>query len=159
MAPPRPAPRTPTPPEGWPVGSFRSYAKAQEAVDMLSDLDEFPVSDLTIVGVDLMQVEKVVGRLTWGKVLGGGALYGAWMGLFFGLLLGLFQEDWVSPLITGVAVGVIFGVVAAAVPYAMQNGRRDFASTTSIVAGRYDVLCAPRTAERARDILARKAIR
>ncbi|MBV7295069.1 magnesium transporter [Corynebacterium sp. TAE3-ERU12] len=149
----------PTPPEGWPVGSFASYEKAQQAVDMLSDLDEFPVSDLTIVGVDLMQVERVVGRLTWGKVLGGGALYGVWMGLFFGLLLGLFQEDWLTPLLVGVGIGAIFGLVAAAVPYAMQNGKRDFASTTQIVAGRYDVLCAPRNAERARDVLAQKNIR
>lgn len=145
-------------PEGWPVGSFTNYADAQAAVDSLSDRDEFPVSDLTIVGVDLMQVERVVGRLTWPKVLGGGALYGLWMGLFFGLILGLFQEDWVSPLIVGLGMGAIFGIVLAAVPYAMQNGKRDFSSTTEIVARRYDVLCNPRNAERARDLLAQRAL-
>ncbi|AYJ32753.1 DUF4199 domain-containing protein [Corynebacterium xerosis] len=148
-----------TPPEGWPIGTFTTYADAQAAVDELSDRDEFPVSDLTIVGVDLMQVERVVGRLTWGKVLGGGALYGMWMGLFFGLLLGLFQEDWIAPLITGVVVGAVFGLILAAVPYGMQNGRRDFASTTEIVAGRYDVLCNPRNAEKARDLLAQRRLR
>ena len=148
-----------TPPEGWPIGTFTAYADAQAAVDELSDRDEFPVSDLTIVGVDLMQVERVVGRLTWGKVLGGGALYGMWMGLFFGLLLGLFQEDWIAPLITGVVVGAVFGLILAAVPYGMQNGRRDFASTTEIVAGRYDVLCNPRNAEKARDLLAQRRLR
>ena len=148
-----------TPREGWPIGTFTAYADAQAAVDELSDRDEFPVSDLTIVGVDLMQVERVVGRLTWGKVLGGGALYGMWMGLFFGLLLGLFQEDWIAPLITGVVVGAVFGLILAAVPYGMQNGRRDFASTTEIVAGRYDVLCNPRNAEKARDLLAQRRLR
>lgn len=148
-----------TPPEGWPIGTFTTYAEAQAAVDELSDRDEFPVSDLTIVGVDLMQVERVVGRLTWGKVLGGGALYGVWMGLFFGLLLGLFQEDWIAPLITGVVVGAMFGLILAAVPYGMQNGKRDFASTTEIVAGRYDVLCNPRNAEKARDLLAQRRLR
>ena len=35
---------------------------------------------VTIVGVDLMQVERVTGRLTWPKVLGGGAVTGAWEG-------------------------------------------------------------------------------
>lgn len=147
---------TPEPPEGWPVGSFPTYAQAQAAVDELSDRNEFPVSDLTIVGVDLMQVERVVGRLTWGKVIGGGALYGVWLGLFFGLLLGLFNTNWVSPLVVGVTAGAIFGIVLAAVPYGMQQGRRDFASTTEIVAQRYDILCAPKTAEKARNILARR---
>lgn len=56
-------------PTGWPVGSFTTYQEAQEAVDTLSD-KEFPVEKLTIVGVDLMQVESITGRLTWGKVLG-----------------------------------------------------------------------------------------
>ncbi|CAB0840100.1 hypothetical protein FRC0337_00949 [Corynebacterium diphtheriae] len=53
-------------PEGWPVGSFESYAQAQAAVDMLAD-NNFPVDKLTIVGVDLMEVERVVGKLTWGE--------------------------------------------------------------------------------------------
>ena len=154
----RGVPGLPTPPKGWPVGSYPTYAEAQRAVDYLSEQD-FPVHQMTIVGVDLMQVERVVGRLTWGKVLGGGALYGVWMGLFFGLLLGLFQEDWIGPLITGVVVGAVFGLILAAVPYGMQNGKRDFASTTEIVAGRYDVLCNPRNAEKARDLLAQRRLR
>lgn len=145
-------------PEGWPVGTFENYADAQAAVDQLSDRDEFPVSDLTIVGVDLMQVERVVGRLTWPKVLGGGALYGLWMGLFFGLIIGLFNANWIEPLLAGLGMGLIFGVVMAAVPYALQNGKRDFSSTTEIVARRYDVLCNPRNAERARDVLAQRAL-
>ena len=62
-------------PTGWPVGSFKTYAEAQQAVDSLSDT-QFPVEKLSIVGVDLMQVEKITGRLTWGKVLGTGALSG-----------------------------------------------------------------------------------
>ena len=63
----------PTPPKGWPIGSYPTYAEAQRAVDHLSD-QEFPVQHVTIVGVDLMQVERVTGRLTWPRVLGGGAL-------------------------------------------------------------------------------------
>ena len=60
-------------PVGWPVGSFETYEQAQRAVDGLSDR-EFQVEDLSIVGVDLMQVENVTGRLTWPRVLGAGAL-------------------------------------------------------------------------------------
>lgn len=142
-------------PEGWPVGSFKTYADAQAAVDMLSDKGDFPVAELTIVGVDLMEVERVVGRLTWGRVLVGGAASGAWMGLFFGLLLGIFGDNFASPLFLGVLMGVVFGVVASAVPYAASRGKRDFTSRTQIVAGRYDVLCTPAHAAEARDAIAR----
>ena len=51
----------PTPPKGWPIGSYPTYAEAQRAVDHLSD-QEFPVQQVTIVGVDLMQVERVTGE-------------------------------------------------------------------------------------------------
>lgn len=142
-------------PTGWPVGSFGTYLEAQAAVDMLSDSGDFPVSELTIVGVNLMEVERVVGRLTWGRVLSGGAASGAWMGVFFGMLVGLFSEDWLSPLIVGIVMGLVFGTVSAAVPYAATRGRRDFSSRTQIVAGRYDVLCSPEHARAARDRIAR----
>ncbi|MBV7293029.1 general stress protein [Corynebacterium sp. TAE3-ERU16] len=142
-------------PEGWPVGSFGDYASAQAAVDMLSDRGDFPVNELTIVGVNLMEVERVVGRLTWGRVLAAGAASGAWMGLFVGILMSLFSESFLAPMIYGIVMGVIFGLIAAAVPYAASKGRRDFATTTQIVAGRYDVLCTPEHARRARDEIAR----
>ncbi|MCK7637968.1 magnesium transporter [Corynebacterium sp. P7202] len=142
-------------PEGWPVGSFGDYSSAQAAVDMLSDSGDFPVNELTIVGVDLMEVERVVGRLTWGRVLAAGAASGAWLGLFVGVLMSLFNDGLVAPMIYGIVMGVIFGLIAAAVPYAASKGRRDFATTTQIVAGRYDVLCSPGHARRARDEIAR----
>ncbi|MGZ7496378.1 general stress protein [Corynebacterium sp. ZY180755] len=140
-------------PEGWPVGSFTSYSQAQAAVDMLSD-NEFPVEDITIVGVDLMEVERVTGRLTWGRVLVGGAASGAWLGLFFGLILGIITASWSSALFTGVLMGVIFGLITAAASYGLSGGRRDFSSSTQIVAGRYDIICHPMKAREARDRIA-----
>ncbi|GAA4794102.1 magnesium transporter [Corynebacterium canis] len=142
-------------PEGWPVGSFATYDEAQAAVDMLSDTGDFPVNELTIVGVDLMEVEQVVGRLSWGRVLVNGAIYGAWLGLFFGVLIGLFSTDLWSPILYGIVMGIVFGVVTNAVPYAASRGRRDFTTTTHIVANRYDVLCDPQHARRARDAIAK----
>lgn len=142
-------------PTGWPVGSFTTYAEAQRAVDNLSDR-EFPVEKLSIVGVDLMQVEKITGRLTWPKVLGTGALSGLWMGLFFGLLLSLISVPGagLSMFVWAIVIGAIFGAVASAVAYAFTGGKRDFASATTIVAGRYDVLCEPDAAPQARDMIA-----
>lgn len=144
-------------PEGWPVGSFETYEQAQKAVDLLSDRN-FPVGDLTIVGVNLMEVERVIGRLTWGRVIFNGVASGAWMGLFFGLLLGILGGEFLVPMLTGVLLGAVFGVVLAVVPYAASGGRRDFTSRTQIVAGRYDVLCAPANAPEARDVIAGSGI-
>ncbi|MCH9759348.1 MAG: magnesium transporter [Actinomycetia bacterium] len=147
----------PTPPKGWPIGSYPTYAEAQRAVDYLSD-HQFRVQDVTIVGVDLMQVERVTGRLSWPKVLGGGVITGAWLGLFIGLILGFFSPNPWSALITGLVAGVFFGLITTAIPYAMARGTRDFSSTMQLVAGRYDVLCDPQSAEQGRDLLARLTI-
>jgi len=147
----------PTPPKGWPIGSYPTYAEAQRAVDYLSD-QQFPVQQVTIVGVDLMQVERVTGRLTWAKVLGGGVLTGAWLGIFIGLVLGFFSPSPWSSLLTGLIAGIFFGLITSAIPYWMARGTRDFSSTMQLVAGRYDVLCDPKTAEQGRDLLARLKI-
>ncbi len=151
-------PNLPTPPTGWPVGSYATYEEAQRAVDHLADSD-FPVRDVTIVGVDLMLVERVIGRLTWGRVLASGAASGAWFGLFVGLLLSLFSPDGtLGPILVGLASGLVFGLVFAAVGYGATRGRRDFTSASQMVAGRYDVLCQPRNAEKARELLGKLAM-
>jgi Heat induced stress protein YflT domain len=153
-------PNLPTPPTGWPVGSYATYEEAQRAVDYLAD-NNFSVQDVTIVGVDLMLVERVIGRLTWGRVLTSGALSGAWFGLFVGLLLSLFAVNTnpLFPIGVGLISGIVFGLVFAAVGYGATHGRRDFTSSSQIVAGRYDVLCQPRTAEQAKELLAKLAMK
>ncbi|MGK3205521.1 general stress protein [Amycolatopsis sp. NPDC003865] len=152
-------PRLPTPPTGWPIGSYATYGEAQQAVDFLAD-SEFAVSDVTIVGVDLMLVERVIGKLSWGRVLGTGAVSGAWFGLFAGLLLGLFvNQGFALQLLTGLVLGVLSGLMFAAIGYSMSRGRRDFSSASQLVAGRYDVLCQPRTAEQGRELLAKLALK
>ena len=98
-------PNIPTPPTGWPVGSYATYTEAQRAVDYLADRD-FPV----------------------------------------------------GPILVGLVSGVLFGVVFAAVGYGATRGRRDFTSASQMVAGRYDVLCQPRNAEKARELLAKLAM-
>ncbi|MCE0766147.1 magnesium transporter [Pseudonocardia kujensis] len=152
-------PNLPTPPTGWPVGSYATYEEAQRAVDHLADSD-FPVRDVTIVGVDLMLVERIVGRLTWGRVLLSGAASGAWFGLFVGLLLSLFSTGGggIVRIVVALLGGIVFGLAFAAAQYWGTRGRRDFTSSSQMVAGRYDVLCQPRNAEKARELLAKLAM-
>jgi hypothetical protein len=155
------APKLPTRPSGWPIGSYDSYEEAQHAVEHLAT-QAFPVQEVTIVGVDLMLVERVIGRLTWGKILGTGALSGGWFGLLVGILLALFDKQggvFMVPVLGGLLAGVAFGLIFAAASYALTRGRRDFASASQLVAGRYDVLCQPRNAEHGRDLLAKLAMR
>jgi hypothetical protein len=148
----------PTPPTGWPIGSYATYREAQQAVDFLAD-GEFSVSDVTIVGVDLMLVERVIGRLSWGRVLATGAVSGAWFGLFAGVLLSLFlNQGFVLQVLTGLVLGVLSGLMFAAIGHSMSRGR-DFASASQLVAGRYDVLCQPRSAEQGRELLAKLALK
>ncbi len=120
----------PTRPSGWPVAAFPNYAEAQQAVDYMADR-QFPVDQMTIVGVDLMQVERVAGRLTWPKVLGVGAVSGAWLGLLVGLVVSIFAVDPVPSVLAGVLAGVTFGVITAAIPYGITRDARDFSSTCS----------------------------
>jgi hypothetical protein len=146
---------------GIQVGSYDSYERAQAAVDFLSD-EKFPVENVTIIGSDLRMVEKVTGRLTRGRAIAAGAAGGAWWGVFVGLLLGIFSTTgagWVGSLLLGLGIGLLFGAVFGATGYAATQGRRDFTSTSQIVAGRYDVMCNPAQAETARAELARFSLR
>ncbi|MGY1733047.1 general stress protein [Geodermatophilus sp. SYSU D01045] len=146
---------------GVQVGSYDTYQAAQAAVDHLSD-EKFPVENVTIIGSDLRLVERVTGRLTWGRAIGAGAAGGAWWGLFVGLLLGIFAPDgtsWLSAVLTGLLIGLAFGALFGAVGYAATRGQRDFTSVSQVTASRYDVMCDPSRAEEARAILARWSLR
>ena len=146
---------------GVQVGSYDGYEQAQAAVDYLSD-EKFAVENVTIIGTDLRMIETVTGRMTAGRAIAAGAAAGAWWGLFVGLLLGIFSTDggaWIGSLLTGLAIGLVFGAVFGAIGYAATRGRRDFTSTSKIVASRYDVMCNPAHAEEARALLARFSLR
>jgi hypothetical protein len=149
-------PSVPTPPTGFAVAAYPTYTQAQAAIEHLAK-NQFSIEDVTIVGTDLQMVERVTGRLTAGKLAGAGAASGAWFGLFVGLLLSLYGRSTAGlPLIlVAVAVGAAFGAVMGYLGYSLAKGKRDFTSSSQVVARRYDVLCQPKSAEQARNLLAR----
>jgi hypothetical protein len=144
--------------DGQSVASFDTYPEAQKAVDRLSD-GGFPVENVDIVGSDLRLVEHVTGRLTSGRAAMYGAGIGAWWGLFFGLLVGLFTTgpEWVGLVLGGLLIGAIFGALLGFFAQWATQGRRDFSSTSGLVAGRYDVMVAKENAEQAQQLLAGQA--
>ncbi|MFD4262396.1 general stress protein [Streptomyces sp. NPDC058534] len=137
------------------VASFDSYEESQAAVDHLSDR-HFPVEHLDIVGSGLRLVEHVTGRLTKGRAAGAGALSGAWFGLFIGLLVALFtpRPDWPGLIVFGVLIGAVWGALFGFVSHSATRGRRDFSSTRSLAASRYDVIARGGRADEARALLA-----
>src|SRR3954463_8230497 len=142
---------------GVQVGSYDTYEQAQAAVDYLSD-EKFAVENVTIIGTDLRMVETVTGRLTTGRAIAAGAAGGAWWGLFVGLLLGIFSPNgtaWIGSVVAGLLIGLACGAAFGWAGYAPPRGRRDFTSTSAIVASRYDVMCNPAHAEEARALLAK----
>jgi TM2 domain-containing membrane protein YozV len=149
-------PALPTPPTGFAVAAYPTYAQAQAAIEHLAKND-FPIEDVTIVGTDLQMVERVTGRLTAGKLAGAGAASGAWFGLFVGLLMSLYGRTGagIALILVSVAIGAVFGAVMGYLGYSVAKGKRDFTSASQVVARRYDVLCQPRNAEQARNLLAR----
>ena len=146
-------PTMPTLPQGIEIGAFGDYAGAQRAVDHLSD-KAFTVQHLTIVGEDLRMVERVTGRLTWGRVGVAGLAGGAWFGLFVGLALSLLGGvDSGGSIVAAIAMGAGFGAMFSLISYSFSRGTRDFTSSSQIVAARSVVLCAPEQAGQARRIL------
>ncbi|MDT0197398.1 ECF transporter S component [Arthrobacter sp. AB6] len=140
-------------PAGDTVGSYTSYLDAQKAVDYLAD-QQFPVHMVSIVGNELKMVERVTGRLSYPRVALSGALSGMWFGLFVGVMLSFFAP---SPgyfsILASVLMGAAFFMLFGIVTYAMQRGKRDFTSTSQVVATSYDVVVSPEAAHEARRLL------
>lgn len=155
MSRPGAVPKVPTLPAGDEVAAYSTYLEAQKAVDYLSD-NKFPVENVTIVGTDLRMVERVTGRLTYGRVALAGALSGAWFGFFVGLLITLFAgEAGFQVMFAGIALGAGFGLLFSVLSYAFTGGRRDFTSSSQIVAATYAILCGHDHASDARALLMR----
>ncbi|WP_312179235.1 general stress protein, partial [Arthrobacter sp.] len=140
-------------PRGELVGRYTAYLDAQKAVDYLAD-SKFPVQHVSIVGNELKSVERVTGRLSYPRVALSSAATGAWFGLFVGLALMLFGggDSYIS-LIPSMALGAVFWLLFGVLGYAFQRGRRDFTSTSQVIATSYDVVVASEVANEARRLL------
>jgi hypothetical protein len=141
-------------PRGEVLATYGSYADAQAAVDTLAKAD-FPVKQIAIVGSDLKSVERVTGKLTYGRVALAGAASGAWLGIFFGILFFLFSptESSLPFVFAALIMGAGFGMLLGIASYAINRRRRDFTSTMQVIATSYQVIVDPELVHRARNLL------
>ena len=143
-------------PNGTPqqvIATFDNYADAERTVDYLVDR-HFEVNQLSIVGRDLELVEKVTGKMSYGVAALRGASSGGLVGALIGWLFGLFS--WIQPLIAGLVLaldglilGAALGALVGLLMYAMQHGRREFATVTTLQPRFFDVVADVGVAARA----------
>ena len=148
--------RGPSPeiPRGDVLSTVDTHGEAQSIVNRLAHAG-YDVSNIAIVGRDLVTVERVTGRLTYARVALRGALNGAWFGLFFSLVLSLLSEPtttFVMPAV--VAIGAGMGVLITLALYSIRRRRQDFSSVQQVLASRYEVTVPSGTAGAAQRALA-----
>lgn len=143
-------------PRGDVLGTYETYPEAQAIVDRLAKL-EFPVKQLAIVGSDLKTVERVTGKMTYGRAAGAGAASGAWFGLFLGLIMFLFSSEASSIVFVGAAllIGAGFGMIFGIISYMLNRRRRDYTSVHQVLASSYQIIVDPSMALRAQELLER----
>jgi len=136
------------------VGVYNTYDEAQKVVDFLADA-RFPVENLCIVGTELRSVERVLGRRSWGTVIGQGVQSGVSTGLMITLLMWLFVPN-DNPLLLALyalGIGIIVGIGMAALGYWMSRGKRDFTSVSQTIATKYEVLAEHKVVGQARELV------
>lgn len=136
------------------VGVYGTYDEAQKAVDFLAD-SKFPVENLCIVGTDLKSIERVLGRRSWGTVIGAGVQSGLTTGLMITLVMWLFVTNVNFLLLAAyaLAAGILVGVGSAALGYWMSQGKRDFRSVSQTMATKYEILAEHKVAGQARELI------
>jgi hypothetical protein len=131
----------PVVPTGDVVGEFTNYLEAVQLVDNIV-AGGFAANLIAIVGSDLKSVERVRGRLTYGRVAMNGALNGAWLGLFLGIIFASatsaaeFTNEVIAAAVLGAGLGMIWGVIRMS----MRGARRQFISGSMIIAASYQVV-------------------
>jgi hypothetical protein len=149
----------PTLPLGDVLGTYETYLDAQAVVDKLAKA-EFPVKQVSIVGSDLKTVERVTGKMTYGRAAIAGAASGAWIGLFFGLLMFMFASTPNAIVYVGAAaiIGAGFGMLFQIVTYTLGRRRRDFTSIHQVIAGKYEIIVDSSLTIRAQEVLSRPLV-
>lgn len=146
-----------TMPKGQVVGKFTEYAEAVAFVDVLVH-HGFPAGAVAIVGKDLRSVERVRGKMTYGRIALSGAVTGSWLGLIVGLFTGGSTDPNASPAIgstfSSVLIGAGIGMLINILRFSLARNKRAFVSQSAVIASKYEVQVPSNLAEQAEKAIA-----
>jgi len=109
---------------------------------------DFKANKVTILGHDLVMVEKVRSRLGYGRVAASGAITGFWLGLIFALLIGAgfdvgvdggtnyVPQEFLAVVVIAAGVGMLVNILR----FLASKNKRGFLSSQMPVASRYEVI-------------------
>jgi len=147
-------------PRGHSLGEFRTHAEATEFVNKLVAGD-FSANKVSILGHELVLVERVRSRLGYGRVAASGALTGFWLGLIFALLIGAGFEvgadgevtyapqEFMAVVVIAAGVGMLVNILR----FLASKNKRGFLSSQMPVAARYEVIVPEEDAAKAMQIV------
>lgn len=145
--------QSPDVPRGDVLLTVDTYAEAQSVINRLAHAGH-AVATMSIIGRELVTVERITGRLTYARVALRGALNGAWFGLFVGLMLTVVSTPETAIVLPAVvAIGAGGGMLLSLITYSFRRKSHDYASVQQVLASRYDVVVPVGTVENVRAIL------
>ena len=139
------------------IGKFTEYTDAVAFVDTLVN-HGFPAGAVAIVGKDLRSVERVRGKMTYGRIALSGAVTGSWLGLLIGLFFGGSTDALGAPAMdstfSAVLIGAGIGMLINILRFSVSRNKRAFVSQSSVVAGKYEVQVPANLADQAEKAIA-----
>lgn len=130
-----------------------TVAEAQSIVNRLAKTD-FAITNIAIVGRDLVTVEYITGRTTYAKIALRGATNGAWGGLIAAVVSTIVSGDASSlflpaAVVIGAGIGMLFSLISRSI----RKRRQEFQSVEEIIASKYDIVVPNGIADSARAAL------
>ena len=134
-------------PSGHVLAELSTHAEASALVSKLVAA-EFPAREISILGLDVKMVERVRGRLGYGRIALSGAIAGSWIGMLFAILFGVgltssggdsvgfAAEQFIAAIVIGIGLGIIANIVR----FSLSSAKPGYVSASFPIAQRYQVI-------------------
>jgi len=137
-------------PRGETLATFDAYVSAQKLINSLVS-EGVPFRSLSIVGTDVNLVERVTGKIGYGRAALSSAMSGSWLGVLAGLVFVIVSPtDVITPIVAGGIIGAGIGMVVGMVLFTLAgSNRRSYRSMQHIIAQSYRVVVEPEAHQQA----------
>jgi len=137
-------------PRGETLATFDAYVSAQKLINSLVS-EGVPFRSLSIVGTEVNLVERVIGKIGYGRAALSSAMSGSWLGVLAGLVFVIVSPtDVITPIVAGGIIGAGIGMVVGMVLFTLAgSNRRSYRSMQHIIAQSYRVVVEPEAHQQA----------